>query len=172
MTLMNFELEGDALDAYNRMAGELKAKAMSELGLPESEIIVRPLRAEDVGFTTPQWASPAIADATTNAWNNIINTYTIADNRFVGINGVHRGFGQGTTNAFSQVRITKSGKMARIWNLQAVEDFVGNTVYFDDYVTVDQNNQLTIEGYALVGTTDKMVLLGLVAEKRGQAINP
>jgi len=172
MVSFNLKLEGESLDAYNRMVTELEGKAMTQLGLPRSEIVVRPLRPEDMGFTTPQWACPAIADSATNSWNNIINTYTIADNRFIGVMGLHRGFGQGATNAFSQLKITKAGKLARIWNIQAIEDFVGNTAYFSDYFTVDQNNVLTIQGYALVGTTDKMVFLGAVAEKRGQTTNP
>ncbi len=172
MVNFNLKLEGESLDAYNRMVSELKNKAMTELGLPDSEVVVRPLRQEDMGFTTPQWACPAVTDANPNSWRNIINTYTIADNRFIGVMGIHRGFGQATTNVFTQLKITKAGKLARIWNIQAIEDFVGNTAYFSDYFTVDQNNVLTIKGYALVGTTDKMVFLGAVAEKRGQTTNP
>ena len=166
---MYFNFEGEALDVYNRKVLELVADAKRELGLPRSEIVVRPLRAEDIGFSAPEFLK---APASTYAWGNIVNTITIADNRFVLINGVNRGFGQGTTNAYSQLRITKSGKTARIWNIQGVEDFVTNTVYFIDPVEIKQNNQLTIEGYAVQSTNDKMVFLGTVIEKRGHVINP
>ena len=170
--MLNFALEGDALDNYNKMVEELKRKAMSELGLLASEIVVRPLRPEDMGFSTPQWTK-TVAWSGTNAWNKIVNTVTVADNRFIGINGVHRGTGQGTTTQFTQLRVTRSGKLARYWNIQAVEDFIGNSQYFNDYITVDQNNQLTVEGYALATTvTEKMVFLGAVAEKRGLVLNP
>lgn len=168
---MFYNLEGEALDAYNKKVEETVAKAMRELGLSRDQLIVRPLRAEDIGFSAPEFLK-AIAAANTNAWNNIVNTVTIADNRFVIINGVNRGYGQGTTNVFSQLRITKSGKTARIWNIQGVEDFIGNTVYFMDPVDINQNNLLTIEGYAVNNTTDKLVMLGAVVEKRGLVINP
>lgn len=163
---MYYKLEGEALDAYNKKVTELIGRAQTELGLARDDIIVRPLRAEDIGFSAPEFLK-SILDAATYGWNNIVNTYTIADNRFVLINGVNRGFGQGTTNVFSQLRITKAGKTARIWNIQGVEDFVTNTVYFMDPIDISQNHQLTIEGYAVRETTDKMTLLGAVVEKRG-----
>ena len=166
---MFYNLEGEALDAYNKKVEETVAKAMRELGLSRDQVIVRPLRAEDIGFAAPEFLKTVTA---TYAWNNIVNTVTIADNRFVIINGVNRGFGQGTTNVFSQLRLTKSGKTARIWNIQGVEDLASNTVYWTDPVEINQNNQLTIEGYAVRATTDKLVMLGAVVEKRGLVINP
>ena len=166
---MFYKLEGEALDAYNKTVEETIAKAMRELGLSRDGLVVRPLRAEDIGFTAPEFLK---APSATYAWGNIVNTITIADNRFVIINGVNRGFGQGITNAYSQLRITKSGKTARIWNIQGVEDLVGNTLYWTDPVVINQNNQLTIEGYAVRSTTDKMVILGAAVEKRGLIINP
>ncbi|KKM97076.1 hypothetical protein LCGC14_1171670 [marine sediment metagenome] len=168
---MYYNLEGDALDAYNKNIQELIAKAKEELGLPRDELVVRPIRAEDIGFSAAQFLT-TVAKASTNGWVNIVNTVTIADNRFVMINGVSRGFGQGTTNVFSQLRVTKAGKTARIWNIQGVEDFITNAVYWDDPVDVKQNQQLTIEGYAVNSTTDKMIFLGAVVEKRGLIINP
>ena len=98
---MFYNLQGEALDAYNKMVESTVAKAMNELGLPRDGLVVRPLRAEDIGFTTPEFLKTVTA---TYAWGNIVNTVTIADNRFVIINGVNRGFGQGTTNVFSQLR--------------------------------------------------------------------
>lgn len=168
---MYYKLEGNALDAYNKKVDEAKRKLMMQEGLTEDQIIVRILRAEDIGFADSQFKK-AIAKANTNAWNNIVNTITIADARFVVINGVNRGFGQGTTNVFSQLRITNAGKTARIWNIQGVEDLITNTKYFTDPILIAQNNQLTIEGYAVNSTTDKMVMLGAAIEKKGLIVNP
>ena len=79
---MFYKLEGEALDAYNKIVEETVAKAMRELGLPRDQIVIRPLRAEDIGFTAPEFLK-TIAGSATYAWNNIVNTITIADNRFV-----------------------------------------------------------------------------------------
>ena len=79
------KLEGAALDAYVQMVRKLRETAASELKLPEEELVFRPLRPEDLGLTTPEWTFNVASTAT---WNKIIDAKTIADNRFVGINGI------------------------------------------------------------------------------------
>ena len=162
---IHFNLEGTAMDHHKRMMAELKRRAVKELGT--TDIIVRPLRAEDIGLSTPQFTKAPGG----TGWINYVNTVSVADNRFIGINGIHRGYGL-TAMSFSQLRFTRSGRTSRIWNIQPIEDFAGNTGFFDDPVLVDQNQSLTIEAYSITNTTDKMVFLGMVAEKRGIEINP
>ncbi len=158
--------EGPALDEQNKMVQEL-INRIKQSGI--SDYITRQLRAEDIGYANSNWRSPAVS--ATAAWTNITNTFSIPDNTFISINGVHRGYNQGTVNNYHQIRITRAGELVRIWNIEPIEDFVNNTGYFDDSIIVDQNAVLTIEGYAMTdlesSTYDQMVFLGMVAEKRG-----
>ncbi len=158
--------KGVPFDAYVALVAKLKKQAMTELGLPESEIVVRALRPEDVGFANPVFISTVSADS----WTNSVNTYTIADNRYVGISGV---VCDGDENTIVALRITREGKTARIWNIQGVADFEDKAGYADDPITIEQNTQITIEEYGLATTkTNEICLLGVVVERRGLLINP
>ena len=158
--------KGVTFNAYVALVHKLKQQAMSEMGLPESEIVVRALRPEDIGFIIPYFASTTSADT----WTNSVNTYTIADNRYVGIHGVVFDADENTVVA---LRITREGKTARIWAIQQVSGFEDKAGYADDPITIEQNTQLTIEHYPVV-TSDfnEVCLLGVVVERRGLLINP
>jgi len=162
-----FKLEGNALAAYNKMVHVLIDKAMRELKLPREEVVVRPLRPEDVGLTTPVWTFNV---ASANAWNIMINEKIINDNRFVGINGVL--YGESGTGAVTQLEITRQGEIKRYWQVQDVNFLEDAAVFFDDPVTVDQNTTITVKGYATAIEADlRLSFLGAVAEKRGLLIS-
>ncbi len=158
------KLEGPPLEAYNRATQIIKAKAMEELNLPENQIIVRPMRPDDLGLTA-EWTwntGTSAADAT------YINAATVADNRFMAIYGV-----QDAEGFASQLKINRGGSDARIWNIQAINNFINNIGYFDDPVTLEQNTSVTITGFATTNDANyELVLIGVVAERRGIVINP
>ncbi|KKM97077.1 hypothetical protein LCGC14_1171680 [marine sediment metagenome] len=161
--------KGVPFDAYVALVNKLKKQALEEMGLPEDEIVVRPLRPEDVGFANPVYTS-TIAAGSTAAYSNFINTYTIADNRYIGIFGV--GYDNSENNV-TALRFTREGKTARIWSIQQVADFEDKVGYGDDPITVEQNTQITIEKYSITTTdSDTTSLVGVVVEKRGLLINP
>jgi len=163
------QFKGVPLEAYNRMVDLLKARARQELKLSDSELVVRPLRPEDIGFANPVFNSTVAASGTL-AWSNLVNTYTIADNRFVGVNGV---FADKTRDNLTQIKVTRSGKTTRLWSVQQVRDFEDKIAYADDPFTVGQNEQITIERYATTKVGDSMFgFVGVVIEKRGLTINP
>ena len=163
------QFKGVPFNAYVALVNKLKKQAMSEMGLPESEIVVRQLRPEDIGFANPLFSGTVAASATA-AWSNAINTYTIADNRYVGIFGVSY---DNSENIVTALRFTREGKTARIWSIQQVTDFEDKTGYADDPITVEQNTQITIEKYTLSTTSrDTTTILGVVVERRGLLINP
>jgi len=158
-----FKLEGRALEAYNVMVAKLKEKAMRELKLPESEIVIRPLRPEDLGLSTPEWTFN-VGSAT--AWNTEIDNTTIADNRFVGINGVL--IEESGEMGCTQIKITRMGQDVRYWQIQGVNYLEDSCIFFDDPVTIDQNTTLTVKFYCRTADTDfQCCFLGAVAEKRG-----
>ncbi len=160
------QFKGVPFIAYDVLVKKLKKQAKEEMGLPESEIVVRSLRPEDIGFTNPIFASTTSADT----WTNSVNTYTIADNRYVGIHGVVFDADENTVVA---LRITREGKTARIWAIQQVSGFEDKAGYADDPITIEQNTQITIEEYGLATTkTNEICLLGVVVERRGLLINP
>jgi hypothetical protein len=170
------KLEGPALDAYRRMASELMAKAARELNLGPDGLILRELRPEDIGASSADFYTGV--GATT--WTDIISSQTIADNRFVGINGIMlqdtpgtSAFGLEVEPAISQVKITRKGSVTRYWVVKPVWAFESRVGYCDDPITVDQNTTLTVSAWARTASSLKgFTLLGAVVEKRGLLINP
>ena len=166
------DLKGTPLDARNKCCNEILRRAQEQLGLPRGEIILRPLRPDDVGITG-KWKHSL---TTTLGWNSLITTYTIADNRFVCISGV---FTEETApTRVHQIKINRAGSDARIWNVQRVSIVEDNQMHVDDPIIIDQNTVLTITGYnGLLTTTgsntwEEFGFIGCVAEKRGMTINP
>lgn len=157
------DLKGPALFAFQTMVAELKRRAMEELGLPESEIVVRSLRPEDIGKTTPSFH---FATGGTG-WRSYVNTFTVADNRFIGING----FSDGSSNT-TQLKVSRGASDARFWNIQHLPNNENKLTFLDDPILVDQNTQLTIQAYALASATEKLRLFGAVAEKKGVLVSP
>ena len=100
------ELKGTPLDAYNKCCNELLRRAQEQLGLPREQLILRDLRSDDLGLTG-KWGYTV---TTTVGWNTLINTYTIADNRYVCISGI---FTEEDTPTVHSVRITRAGSIAR-----------------------------------------------------------
>lgn len=154
-------MEGKALDMYKVGVAEIKRRAMKELGLPESEIVVRSLRPEDIGLTTPEWTDTAGSAA----WADYVST-TVGDQKFILINGTNK-----SEAYITQVRITREGKVAAIWNIQACEKLRDNSLFFEP-VLCDQNTLLHIEQYGPGGSTEELILFGAVAEPKGLTINP
>jgi hypothetical protein len=137
---------------------------MATTQLPGEPLIHRSLRPEDVGYANPAFFSTL----SSTAWQNLVNTYSIADNRFIGISGVNY-----NTTSVTALKFTRAGKTARIWSIQQLMDSEDKIAYADDPITAEQNTELTIQGYA-AATSDaaKVVLLGRVVEPRGLLINP
>ena len=162
------ELKGVPLDAYNKCCNEILRRAQDELGLPREEIILRDLRSDDLGITG-KWSFTV---TTTAGWNTLVNTYTVADNRFICVSGI---FTEETTPTIHTLRITRAGSVARWWNVQRVGLQQDNEMHLDDPIIVDQNQTITLDGYnGLTATTlhEQIGLIGCVSEKRGLIINP
>jgi len=168
------KLKGPALEAYRQMVSTLKQKAMKELGLPESEIVIRSLRPDDLGGKASLSTLDFNFGSNSVTWDAVVNGRTIADNRFVGINGFFfSGTAGGEMTAWSQVKVTKMGAVSRYWNVAPVEFWEDSTCYFDDPITVDQNTTVTVETWTRdTGSHFNWGLIGAVAEKRGLLINP
>lgn len=178
------ELKGPALDAYRQMVAKLKDKAMQELALGPEDIVTRDLRPADIGgdASTPDYR----VGLTALTWTTIVNAASIADGRFVGINGVSMttnstaiptlGAGGDATNIVpnvEQLRITRKGSVARYWNLKPIGGFENLTGWADDPITIDQNTTITVEGLSrLASSITGFSLIGAVVEKRGILINP
>ena len=167
------ELKGTPLDARNKCCNEVLRRAQTQLGLPREEIILRPLRPEDIGFSTSKFKSSI---TTTLGWNSLVTTYTIADNRFVCISGMFTE--ESTPTRVHHVRITRAGSVSREWNVQRVAVQQDKQMFVDDPIIIDQNTQLSINSYnGLLTTTsantwEEFGFIGCVAEKRGMLINP
>ena len=162
------KLEGPALEAYRGLREELLKRAIQELSLPASEIIFRDLRPEDIGLTTSEFTYSLTSAA---AFNNLINTYTMADNRFIGVLGVR--YPMSSSQAVSQLKIKRAQSDARVWQIQGLNFLENAQQFVDDPVIISQNEQLTITGFCpTTNAAEKLVLLGLVAERRGLVINP
>ena len=160
------ELRGVALDAYNRMVKVLLEKAQKELRLDADGLVVRPLRPEDIGSSKTYFSVSTTADT----WTNVVSTYKVADNRFVGINGFYNGEGVGE---ITQVKIVRASSEARYWNVIPIRNFENKTGYADDPVTIGQNTTITISvNCSTASTITDFDFIGAVVEKKGLLINP
>ncbi len=163
------ELRGRALDAFGKTEDKLLAKATAQLGLSRQDLIVRPLRAEDLDSSLNSFN---FSVTTTSGSNTLVNAQTISDNRFISINGICY---PESTPLIDWVKITRSGSVARIWPIEHVPAQEDNTMWVDDPITVDQNTTITIEGYndtTTTNSTENLIFIGLVVEKRGMVLNP
>ena len=156
-------LEGPAKQAYDRMCNTLMNTAKQELGLSERDLVMRQLRPEDLGLTGAWTVNLASA----SAWTTYINAVTVANNRFIGINGI--AIPQAAVQGGTQVRITAQGQVLRWWGIQDANLTEDNVFFFDDPVEViRQNTPVTIEVYArAVSATERVVIIGQVVEKEG-----
>lgn len=166
MRVFYANLAGVTLDAYQMMKDFLFNRAKSELKLSDQDVITRPLRPEDLGLSTAEWTFTTSG----TGWQTLVSAVTIADCAFIGINGVS--YLQSGTQGITQLRITRAGSKTRYWQIQGINLQENPVVYADDPFTVDQNTTITIEGYVLSTGTEKLGLIGMVAEKRGLLINP
>jgi len=164
------ELKGDALEAYNKMVQVLRAKAVKELNLPETEIVVRPIRPEDIGHANPTWTW---IGTTANAWADILPNKTISDNRYVGISGAYNAEGAGELD---QIKITRKGSVSRYWDMRPLRWQSGRKTaiyYCDDPITIDQNTTITVSAYCTAASSlVEFAFIGAVAEKKGLLISP
>lgn len=163
------EFNGVALAAYNQGIDKLKSKMGKELGLAVDGGIIRQLRPEDLGSTYPWYE---LNQTSTNTWTAFTgcNTDTMADNRFVLVNGVYF---NGSSRTLHQVKITREQSVTRYWVVSPIRGFKSKTGWADDVWTVDQNTVFTIEGIcSSISTLVDFDLIGAVAEKRGILINP
>ena len=167
------DFEGPAVQAVKDLTRVMKDRARTELSLPESEIIVRSMRPQDLGFASGTYGQLAITAA--NTATNLVAANTIADNRYVGIYGIaaNEAFSAAGTAELEHVRITRKGSVAREWNIRALQLFENQTGWFSDPVILDQNTTVTI---ALFGSSTSTVadfeLYGVTVEKRGLVVNP
>lgn len=163
------ELKGPALEAYHRMKEVLIDKAMKELNLPRSMLIIRQLRSpdmtgSDISATDEQFRYGF--NGGNSAFSTITNsTNTIADNRFIGINAVFNN--EAITDAL-QVRIDREGTTTRFWQTKPIRHYRNIMGWVDDPVTVDQNTVLTVQAYSQTATTTTdFGFMGVVVEKKG-----
>jgi len=157
------KLEGPALEAYRLAVNMAVERAVKELSLRREEIVVRMLRPEDVGLSTPEWTFNL---ASGDSWNNNMVNSTIADGRYVVIAGVM--VGESSAQASTQLRVTSAGKKVRYWQPQNVNYTQDNMMWFTDPIITGQNETLTIDIYATSADADhQLQLLGATVERKG-----
>ena len=104
------QLEGNALRAYESMVNKLRTKAMQGLKLNASEVVVRPIRPLDINATVTDWYFANNVSSSAYATLTNIDGASIANSRFVGINGI---FNQTGASSIHAIRITREGAVAR-----------------------------------------------------------
>jgi len=155
-----YALEGTAKSRLDMAISKMRELARKELKLEESEIVTRTLRPEDVGLTG-EWTF----DTGGTGWVTLIDSASIADNRYICINGVF--YPQSSTQNVTQLEISRAGQVVRYWQIQGANLTENLAIYFDDPVIVKQNETLTVKGYSLASSTEKIQLLGATTEKIG-----
>lgn len=159
------ELKGEALASFRHAMQLIKAKAERTLG---SDYEVRDLRPQDLEITNPAFT---FGVTTTSSYSSIINNVTIDTNRWIAIYGVKYAE---SSPLWSEVRITAGGALKMDRNIEVVPNTQDKALYFDP-VLVEQNQNLLVEAYnntTSTNTTEQLVFVGVVAEKKGQVLAP
>ena len=171
-----------ASELYPRQASEIRGGviqaiiniAVAELHLPESELVVRDIRAKDdlalyskgADADVEDWA--CVTGTTINAYETM-TTGTMADQRWVGLYGVKISEGCAVT----ALRIATGGAQRAIWQIQSLglqDDWVGLSMAA---VIIPQNVLYTIDRWVRQASSSAFVLLkGVVVEPRGKLITP
>lgn len=162
------KLEGVSFDAHKAAVNKLQALAKKELKLGDEGIVTRALRPEDLG-KTGYWN---FSITTTSGWNTMVNAATVANTRFISLEGIF--YPKSAAQLVSELEINRSGSIVRYWTIQGVNYLENNMIFFDDPITLGQNQPITIKGYNPSTTTssvEEVVFLGTVVEKKGLTIN-
>lgn len=176
------ELKGPALEAHNAARLAILDKARKEGALADDDIVIRPLRMDDL-YATPNGSADYNIGLTANdfATSILVNNQTMDNLRWVAITGVYNATPlagtaatTNTTPMITQVKIQRKGADTRYWDVKMIGQWRHKTGWADDPVVIDQNTPVTIQLYsrAAGSISTSFGLLGLVAEKRGKLINP
>jgi len=162
------KLEGYALEAHKAAVDKLRMDAAKELKLGQDQLITRDLRPEDLGLTG-RWSYNVTS---TSGWYTMISAATIAQNRFISIEGVI--YPKSSAQLITQLEINRSGSVVRYWTIQGINLLENPMVVFDNPLTLGQNQPITIRGYNPTTTTEpaeEVMFIGTVVEKRGVLVN-
>ena len=165
------KLEGVSLEAHRTAVAKLTERAKKELKLGDEGIIKRSLRPEDLGLIG-RWA---FTITSTSGYHTMVNAATISNTKFVSLEGVF--YPKSSAQLITQLRIDRAGSIVRYWSIQGVNFLQDNMIFFDDPITLDQNQPITISGYNPTTSTnagaspEEIVLIGTVVEKRGLTVN-
>lgn len=169
------ECEGEALTKYREMVGNLFTMAQKELNVSKGELVLRPLRSDDIGPTNDGSTQDYYYGQTAVTWDTVINATTINDNRFIGVNGFYMGgtIADGPSVPIAQLRFTAKGSKVAYWNVAPVGNFEGKAGYSDEPIIVGQNMTFTLENWGRTASSiSDWGLIGAVVERRGLLINP
>ena len=165
------KLEGVPLDAHRATVQKLTERAMKELKLGKEGIVKRALRPEDLGLIG-RWG---FVVTSTSSFHTMVNAATIANTKFISLEGVS--YPKSSAQLITQLKIDRAGSIVRYWHIQGVNFLQDNMIFFDDPVTIDQNQAITISGYNPTTSTnaaaspEEVILIGTVVEKKGLTIN-
>lgn len=162
------KLEGLSLVAHEKAVDKLQMQAQKELRLESRFLVTRSLRPEDLGITGYWYFNVT----STSGWHTMVNAATIAQNRFITIEGVM--YPKSGTQLITQLEIKRAESTVRYWTIQGVNFLENCLLFFDDPLTLGQNQPITIKGYNPSTTTnsaEEVVFIGSVVEKRGITVN-
>ena len=153
------------------MVKKLRTKAMQGLKLNASEVVVRPIRPLDINATVTDWYFANNVSSSAYATLTNIDGASIANSRFVGINGI---FNQTGASSIHAIRITREGAVAREWTVDHIPALKNQCAFVDDPITLDRNTTVTVAAWHGITSTlaNTFGFLGAVAEKRGLLVNP
>lgn len=135
----------------------------------KKEVDLRQLRPQDVfaSESTYDWCKTMSASADTT----IVNAAQNKSNRWYYINAV--GNELSATGQLIRLKIKRAAQDAREWYVDMIRNWDEGIGYVDDPVIVEEDQVITVTGYA--STTSTICAWGLhgeVAEKKGLLINP
>ena len=135
------------------------AQMAASQGAPD--YIIRPLIAQDLGLT--DWSVTAAGAG----WTNMINA-NVADQTWIAITGVSYA---DTTPTATQMRIQAGASYRQYWPLSFIAGLESAVWTAPSPVIAQQNQPVIIDVNFTAADTEIIVLMGVVAEKRGITIS-
>ncbi len=161
-----FDIVG--LEIHKAARLKLQEKATKELNLGPDDLVTRALRPEDLGITG-RWSFNVTS---TSGYHTMVDAATVSNNRFISIEGIF--YPKSSAQLITQLEIKRAESIVRYWTIQGVNFLENNMILFDDPLTLDQNQPITIKGYnptTSTNTAEEVVFIGTVAEKKGILVN-
>lgn len=159
---------GEVATIRNEIVRGMMAIAMSQLNIGADKIVVRDIRPKaDLDYTYEDWAE--VTGTTVNAYETM-STGTMGKDKWMGFYGVKD---DPDSVSCTAIKFNIGGNDRAIWLLQSLNELDGMVGICPSGVIIPQNAPYTISRWVRsINATTRLVLKGVIVERRGLVVSP